>query len=192
MAKRKQKRCDWADSHPLLSSYHDEEWGVPIHDDRHLFEKLILDGMQAGLSWLTILKKRENFREAFDAFNPEKMARYTAKKQARLMQNEGIIRNRLKIESATSNARAYLELMEKDDGFAPYIWSFVSGEPIVNRHKRMKDLPAITPEATEMSKALKKRGFRFVGPTICYAFMQAAGLVNDHLITCFRYKKVRS
>ena len=190
MAKAKKIRCNWAESHPLLIEYHDAEWGVPIHDDRMLFEKLILDGMQAGLSWLTILKKRDNFREAFDEFDPEKMARYTKKKQNALMKNEGIIRNRLKIESATTNARAYLELMEKDDGFAPYLWSFVGGAPIVNKWKTMKQLPAETPVAKEMSKALKKRGFRFVGPTICYAFMQAAGLVNDHLVSCFRYKNV--
>ena len=186
-------RCPWPGQDPFYVAYHDDEWGVPERDDRALYEKLMLDGFQAGLSWITILRKRENFRRAFDGFQPEKIARYTPKKIERLMGDEGIVRNRAKIEGVAAGARMYLELME-GPGFSKHLWSFVDGKPIIN-HLRLKDrAPAETDISRAMSKDLKKRGFKFVGPTIVYAFMQAVGMVNDHAVTCFRhpdYKKRR-
>ena len=185
------QRCPWANSDPLLRVYHDTEWGTPLFDDQKLFEFLILDGMQAGLNWLIILKKRDNFRKAFNDFDPQKMARYNRAKIERLLRNEGIIRNRLKIEGAIGNARAYLAVVQESGSFSDYLWEFVGGKPICNAWKTLRQIPAQTGEAVAMSKDLKKRGFRFVGPTICYAFMQAAGMVNDHLVSCLRYKEVR-
>jgi len=182
-------RCGWARSEPNIS-YHDAEWGVPLHDDRGLFEFLILEGAQAGLSWETILKKRDNYREAFDGFDAGRVARYTPKKVERLMANPGIVRNRLKIESAISNARAFLDVQKEAGSFDAYIWGFVGGKPRVNTVRGMGDVPASTSESDAMSKDLKKRGFRFVGTTICYAFMQATGMVNDHALDCFRYREV--
>jgi DNA-3-methyladenine glycosylase I len=179
-------RCSWATSDPLYVRYHDEEWGVPVHDDRHLFEMLILEGAQAGLSWITILRKREAYRRAFAGFDPAKVARFDARKVASLMKDEGIVRNRLKIESTVSNARAYLDLVNDEGSFDGYLWSFVGGEPIRRHPASRTDVPATSPESDAMSKALKKRGFRFVGSTICYAFMQACGLVDDHVRACFR------
>jgi len=182
-------RCGWARGEPNVS-YHDTEWGVPLHDDRGLFEFLVLEGAQAGLSWETILKKRDNYREAFDGFDAEQVARYTPKKVERLMANAGIVRNRLKIESAISNARAFLDVQKEAGSFDAYIWGFVGGKPRVNTVRGMGDVPASTPQSDAMSKDLKKRGFRFVGSTICYAFMQATGMVNDHAVDCFRYREV--
>jgi len=184
-------RCGWARSEPNIS-YHDAEWGVPLHDDRGLFEFLILEGAQAGLSWETILKKRDNYREAFDGFDAGRVARYTPKKVERLMANPGIVRNRLKIESAISNARAFLDVQKEAGSFDAYIWGFVGGKPRVNTVRGMGDVPASTSQSDAMSKDLKKRGFRFVGSTICYAFMQATGMVNDHAVDCFRYREVGS
>jgi DNA-3-methyladenine glycosylase I len=185
------KRCPWPGTDPLYIAYHDEEWGVPERDDRALYEKLILDGFQAGLSWIAILRKRENFRRAFDGFEPAKIARYTEKKVANLMQNEGIIRNRAKIEGAVISARAWLELQQKGPGFAALLWSFVEGKPIVNRYRTMHEVPAETPLSRAISKELKARGFKFCGPTIVYAFMQAIGMVNDHLVSCYRHREIR-
>jgi DNA-3-methyladenine glycosylase I len=182
-------RCGWARTE-LSIPYHDTEWGVPLHDERGLFEFLILEGAQAGLSWETILKKRDAYRTAFDAFDPERVARYNAKKVERLMSDPGIVRNRLKIESAVTNARAFLDVQEEAGSFDAYIWRFVDGKPRVNKFRALGDLPASTPQSDAMSKDLKKRGFRFVGTTICYAFMQATGMVNDHAVTCFRYHEV--
>ena len=182
-------RCGWARGEPNVS-YHDTEWGVPLHDDRGLFEFLVLEGAQAGLSWETILKKRDNYREAFDGFDAERVARYTPKKVERLMANAGIVRNRLKIESAISNARAFLDVQKEAGSFDAYIWGFVGGKPRVNTVRGMGDVPASTPQSDAMSKDLKTRGFRFVGTTICYAFMQATGMVNDHAVDCFRYREV--
>jgi DNA-3-methyladenine glycosylase I len=179
-------RCSWCGTDPFYCAYHDEEWGVPEWDSRALFEKLMLDGFQAGLSWITILRKREAFREAFDGFDPEKMARYTPKKLEKLMQNEGIVRNRAKIVSSVSNAKAYLAIPD----FSGYLWNFVDGAPIQTRFKTIGHVPAATPIAEAMSKDLRKRGFNFCGPTIVYAFMQACGLVNDHLIGCHRHEDV--
>ena len=184
-------RCGWARAEPNVS-YHDTEWGVPLHDDRGLFEFLVLEGAQAGLSWETILKKRDNYREAFDGFDAERVARYTPKQVERLMGNPGIVRNRLKIESAISNARAFLDVREEAGSFDAYVWGFVGGKPRVNTVRGMGDVPASTPQSDAMSKDLKKRGFRFVGTTICYAFMQATGMVNDHAVDCFRYREVGS
>lgn len=181
------KRCPWPGTDPLYVTYHDEEWGVPERDDYALYEKLVLDGFQAGLSWITILRKREAFRRAFDGFAPEKIARYSNKKVEALMQDEGIVRNRAKIEGAIASARAWLEIMENGAGFAPYLWDFVGGKPIINRHKRMADIPAETELSRAISKDLKARGFKFCGPTIIYAFMQATGMVNDHLTGCPRH-----
>ena len=181
------KRCPWPGTDPLYVAYHDEEWGVPERDDRGLYEKLVLDGFQAGLSWITILRKREAFRRAFDDFAPEKIARYSTKKVEALMQDAGIVRNRMKIEGAIASARAWLEIMEQDAGFGPYLWDFIGGKPIVNRHKRMADIPAETELSRALSKDLKARGFKFCGPTIIYAFMQATGMVNDHLTGCVRH-----
>lgn len=179
-------RCGWCGTDPLYVAYHDTEWGVPEYDSQALFEKLLLDGFQAGLSWITILRKRDNFRAAFDGFDPAKMARYTAKKQDRLMQDSGIVRNRLKIEASVSNAQAYLAIPD----FSAYLWDFLDGQVITNHRRSMKDVPAKTPLAEKISKDLQKKGFRFVGPTIVYAFMQACGLVNDHLVTCHRHHAV--
>jgi DNA-3-methyladenine glycosylase I len=180
------KRCAWCTSDPLYIRYHDEEWGVPVHDDRKLFEMLILEGAQAGLSWLTILKRREGYREAFDRFDAEKIARYNKRKTAALLKNPGIIRNRLKIAATVDNARAFLAVQKEHGSFDGYIWSFIGGKPKRYRRKPDEPLPAQSPEAEAMSRDLKKRGFRFVGPTICYAFMQAVGMVNDHAADCFR------
>ncbi len=184
------KRCDWATDDPLYVAYHDEEWGVPIRDDRRLFEFLVLEGAQAGLAWITILRKRENYRKAYDDFDPEKIARWRAAKIERLLKDAGIVRNRLKVEGAKKNARAFLALVEETGSFSDWLWSFVDGETKVNRFRSMKEIPAITDEATALSKALKKRGFTFVGPTICYAFMQAVGMVNDHVVGCPRWKEL--
>ena len=180
-------RCEWAGSEPMYVAYHDEEWGVPVHDDVKLFEFLILEGMQAGLSWSTILRKRDNFRQAFDDFDPEVVACYDQGKIKELMGNAGIIRNLRKIESAISNAQAFLVVQKEFSSFDAYIWQFVGGKPKVNAWRSMHEIPAQTVEAVTMSKDLVKRGFRFVGPTICYAHMQATGMVNDHTIDCFRY-----
>jgi len=181
------ERCSWPGSEPLMIEYHDTEWGVPLHDDRKHFEFLVLDAAQAGLSWRTVLLKRENYRKAFDDFDPEKIARYSAKRVAKLLANPGIIRNRLKVQSAVTNARQFLAVQEEFGSFDRFIWGFVEGSPRINRFDKPSEIPAKSPESDAMSKELKKRGFAFVGSTICYAYMQAAGLVNDHLVTCFRY-----
>jgi DNA-3-methyladenine glycosylase I len=181
-------RCAWAGAEPNLS-YHDKEWGVPVHDDRLLFEFLILEGAQAGLSWETILKKREAYREAFDNFDPARVARYTPARVEKLMKNAGIVRNRLKIGSTIDNAKAFLRVQKEFGSFDVYVWSFVGGKPRSNARKTMKDVPASTPESDALSKDLKRRGFRFVGTTICYAFMQAVGMVDDHLVGCFRKRE---
>lgn len=180
-------RCAWGTGDPLMAAYHDREWGVPLHDDQALFELLTLEGMQAGLSWQTILNKREAFRVTFDSFQPERVAKYGEAKVAELLANPGIVRNRLKVNAAVTNARAFLAVQKEHGGFGGYIWGFVGGRPKVNAWRAMTDVPAKTPEAEAMSKDLLKRGFRFVGPTICYAFMQSAGLVNDHTVDCIRY-----
>src|SRR5581483_3784149 len=181
-------RCGWANG-DLNAAYHDTEWGVPVHDDRLLFEFLILEGAQAGLSWITILKKRDNYRQAFDNFHPDKVARYDSQRIKKLMVNPGIVRNRLKIESAVRNARAFLAVQKEFGSFDAYIWSFVNGHPIRNQRKRLQDIPARTELSDAISRDLSKRGFRFVGSTICYAFMQAIGIVNDHTVGCFLYGK---
>jgi len=180
-------RCPWAGQDALYVAYHDEEWGVPEWDDRALFEKLVLDGFQAGLSWITILRKRENFRKAFDDFQPEKIARYTPKKVERLMQDAGIVRNRAKIEGAVLCARGYLDIMDKGPGFSALLWGFLDGRPKNNNFRSKKQVPAETDISRKMSKELVGRGFKFVGPTIVYAFMQAVGMVNDHLVSCHRH-----
>jgi DNA-3-methyladenine glycosylase I len=180
-------RCEWAGSDPLMVAYHDEEWGVPTRDERELFELLTLEGAQAGLSWSTILRKREGYRAAFEGFDPERVARYGQRGVERLLADPGIVRNRLKVESTIANARAVLDL---DGGFDELLWSFVGGTPKVTRRRTLGEVPAETAESKAMSKDLKRRGFRFVGPTVCYAFMQAAGLVNDHTIDCFRYAEL--
>ncbi|WP_432662874.1 DNA-3-methyladenine glycosylase I [Wukongibacter baidiensis] len=185
-----EKRCGWAGNDSLYIEYHDKEWGVPVHDDRRHFEFMILESAQAGLSWITILRRRENYREAFDNFDPIKVAKYDEKKIEELMTNEGIIRNRRKIEAAVANAKAFLKVQEEFGSFNKYIWQFVGGETIKNSWNSLDEVPAKTPESEDFSKDLKKRGFKFVGPTICYSHMQAAGLVNDHLVDCFRYDEV--
>lgn len=190
MTGRAVKRCVWAGGSELEQAYHDAEWGVPLHDDRRLFEFLILEGAQAGLSWATILRKRENYRRAFAEFDPTKVARFSDARQQKLMQDPGIVRNRLKIAAAVLNARAFLQVQKAFGSFDGFIWGFVGGKPIVNRRRRHRDIPAVTEEAEAMSKELKRRGFKFVGPTICYAFMQAVGMVNDHTVDCFRYKSL--
>jgi DNA-3-methyladenine glycosylase I len=182
-------RCGWA-TNDLSIQYHDREWGVPVHEDRVLFEFLILEGAQAGLSWDTILRKRENYRAAFDQFDAQKIARYDRRKLQRLLRDDGIVRNRLKIAASVQNARAFLEVQKEFGSFDRYIWQFVDGSPRRNQVRSMKDVPARTVESDAMSKDLKKRGFKFVGSTICYAFMQATGMVNDHLVDCFRYQQV--
>jgi len=183
-------RCSWPGQDPLYVAYHDTEWGVPEYDDRALYEKLVLDGFQAGLSWITILRKRENFRRAFDGFVPEKIARYTPKKVERLMQDAGIVRNRQKIEGTVASARAYLDIMEKGPGFSALLWDFVGGRPKINNFRSIKQVPAETPVSRAMSKELASRGFKFCGPTIVYAFMQATGMVNDHLVDCHRHREL--
>ena len=185
-------RCGWAAGGPLEIEYHDREWGVPSRDDRHLFEMLILEGAQAGLSWSTILRKRENYRKAFAGFDPARVARFDARRRAALMRDPGIVRNRLKIEATVANARQVLAVQEEFGSLAAYLWQFVGGRPIRNAWNRMGQVPAETDESRAMSRALAQRGFRFVGPTICYAFMQATGMVNDHITTCFRYSRRRS
>ena len=181
------KRCDWPGENKLMIEYHDTEWGVTLHDDRKLFEFLLLDNAQAGLSWQTILNKRENYRKAFDNFDPAKIARYNKRKITSLLNNPGIVRNRLKVQSAVTNALAFLDIQAEFGSFDTYIWQFVNGKPTLNHWKNLNDIPATSPESDAMSKALKQRGFKFVGSTICYAFMQSAGLVNDHLTCCFRH-----
>lgn len=188
--KSEKTRCGWAGTDPLYIAYHDREWGVPVHDERHLFEMLILEGAQAGLSWITVLKKRENYKRAFDNFDPAKVSRYDARKIRELLQDQGIIRNRLKIGATVSNAKAFLDVQREFGSFDTYIWQFVGHKPVTNKRKTMKDIPATTLQSDAMSKDLKKRGFRFVGSTICYAFMQAVGMVNDHTTGCFRHKEV--
>ena len=186
-------RCPWpGKDDAIYISYHDNEWGVPEYDDRALYEKLVLDGFQAGLSWITILRKRDNFRRAFDDFQPEKIARYDARKKAKLMQDAGIVRNRLKIDGAVLSARAYLEVMEKGPGFATLLWNFLDGKPKLNKFRSTKQVPAETALSRAMSKELSARGFKFVGPTIVYAFMQAVGMVNDHLVKCHRHDACRN
>ena len=195
MAVSSKKRCGWTVANwkkidPLMVAYHDTEWGVPLHDDRKLFEFLVLEGAQAGLSWMTVLKKRENYRKAFEGFDPQKVARYNKAKIRKLLGDAGIIRNRLKIESAVTNAKAYLKVQEEFGSFAAYSWRFVDGEPIINRWKTLKQMPATSFISEAFSKDLKRRGFRFVGPTIIYAHMQAVGMVNDHTTDCFRYREL--
>ncbi len=184
-------RCQWPGTDPLYVQYHDEEWGVPVYDDQTLLAKLILDGAQAGLSWIMILRKRENYWQAFDQFDPEKMARYDEAKIAELLQNPGIVRNRLKVQAAVKNAQGYLAIQEQHGSFSDFLWQFVGGRPIQNSWRSMSELPAETAESQAMSKALKKYGFSFVGPTIVYAFMQAVGMANDHVVDCFRYEQVK-
>ncbi len=191
MATKPKHRCAWCGDDPLYVEYHDKEWGVPVHDDRLLFEFLILEGAQAGLSWITILRKREGYRKAFANFDAQKVARFTEAKQEKLLLNPAIVRNRLKVKSAVTNAQAFLEVQEEFGSFDKYIWRFVDGKPIVNRFKGMKDVPAKTDLSDAMSKDLKKRGFKFVGSTICYAHMQATGMVNDHTVDCFRYAQLK-
>ena len=183
-------RCTWAGTDPIYIKYHDTEWGVPLHDDRKLFESLVLDGFQAGLSWITILKKRPNYRKAFDHFDPEKIAVYSSRKLKALLSDKGIVKNKLKIEAAVQNARAFLVVKKEFGSFNDYIWQFTGGKTIKNTRKKMAEIPAQTSVSEAMSKDLKKRGFKFVGPKICYAFMQAAGMVNDHVVDCFRYHQV--
>ena len=185
------KRCEWSGSDPLYITYHDDEWGVPVHNDRDLFEFLILEGAQAGLSWLTILKKRDNYRRAFDGFDIDRIANYEETDLKRLLADAGIVRNRLKIESAIKNARGVLDIQEEYGSLDSYLWRYLDGSPKQNALKSMADLPAKTDLSETMSKDLKKRGFNFVGPTICYAFMQAVGMVNDHTTNCYRYKEIK-
>ncbi len=185
------KKCEWAGSDPLYVEYHDEEWGVPEHDDRNLFELLILEGAQAGLSWWTVLKKRMNYKKAFDNFNAKKIAQYDKNKIKELLHNEGIIRNRLKVEATVQNAKAFLDVQKEFGSFDTYLWGFVNGKPIKNAWRKMQDIPPKTDISDAMSKDLKKRGFKFAGSTICYAFMQAAGMVNDHVVSCFRHNEVQ-
>jgi len=190
MTNNQNKTCSWPGNSPLMNKYHDEEWGVPVHDDRKLFEFIVLDGFQAGLSWSTILNKRENFRKAFDNFDAEVIANYDEVKIESLLQDAGIIRNKLKIRATVSNAKYFLEAQKEFGTFGKYIWQFTGGKTIVNKCRKLEDIPVSTKESDAMSKDLKKRGFKFVGTTICYAFMQAAGMVNDHMVDCFRYKEV--
>lgn len=188
--KKNLKRCPWPGNNPRMIKYHDEEWGVPEINDRKLFEFLILEGAQAGLSWNTVLNKRENYRKAFDQFDPGKVARYKSKKIKSLLANAGIIRNRLKIAASVNNAQRFLEVREEFGSFAKYMWRFVDGKPVINKFRRLSQLPATTRESDAMSKDLKSRGFKFVGSTICYAHMQAVGMVNDHLVDCYRYREI--
>jgi len=188
--KKKQKRCDWSGSNPLMMTYHDQEWGVPVHDDCKLFEFLILEGAQAGLTWQTVLNKREKYRKAFNEFDTKKIAQYRAKDVKRLLADTGIIRNRLKVAATIQNAKKFLEIQKEFGSFEKYIWQFVSDKPINHKIKTMKNIPASTKESDILSKDLLKKGFKFVGHTICYAFMQAVGMVNDHEVKCFRYKEI--
>ncbi len=190
MTEKEPIRCSWAGGSPLMLEYHDTEWGVPAHDDRALFEFLILEGAQAGLSWETILKKRENYRRAFDGFDAERIARYGERDVERLLADSGIVRNRLKIAATLTNAQRFLEVQEEFGSFQEYIWRFVGGKPIKNSFRALSEMPAKTEESEAMSKELRRRGFKFVGSTICYAFMQAVGMVNDHTVGCFRYDEV--
>ena len=185
-------RCGWCGTDPLYVRYHDREWGRPVRDDRRLFEFLLLEGAQAGLSWITVLRKREAYRQAFHGFDPARIARYTGRDVRRLMANAGIVRNRAKIHAAIGNARAYLRLQKEFASASRYLWSFVGGSPVVHRYRHLRELPPFSPEAERMSKDLRARGFRFVGPTICYAFMQATGMVNDHLVGCYRHPSPRN
>jgi DNA-3-methyladenine glycosylase I len=189
--KMNKSRCAWAGSDALYQSYHDTEWGVPLHDDQRLFEFLILEGAQAGLSWITILRKRENYRASFDGFDAARIAGYGANKIESLLQNEGIVRNRLKVEAAVINAQRFMEVQDEFGNFAAFIWQFVEGKPKQNAWRSLADIPASTPKSDAMSKELKRRGFKFVGSTICYAFMQATGMVNDHTTDCFRHKELQ-
>ncbi len=184
------QRCGWSSTDPLYVTYHDTEWGLPLHDDRKLFEFLVLEGAQAGLSWLTVLKKRKNYRKAFDNFNPIKIAAYGEQKIKELLEDAGIIRNELKINAAVQNAKSFIAAADEFGSFDAYIWRFTEGKPIINHRKKLSDIPAKTKESDSMSKDLKQRGFKFVGSTICYAFMQATGMVNDHVVGCFRYKEL--
>ncbi|MCL4125089.1 UNVERIFIED_CONTAM: hypothetical protein GTU68_028234 [Idotea baltica] len=191
MSKKELIRCTWCGDTELYQAYHDEEWGVPVYDDRTLFEMLNLEGAQAGLSWITVLKKRETYRQAFDQFDPYKIAQYDEVKRQELLQNVGIIRNKLKVNAFIVNAQLFIQMQESEGpSFSEFLWSFVEGSPIINHFKTLKEVPSSTPESEAMSKALKKIGFKFVGSTICYAFMQATGMVNDHTTDCFRYSKV--
>lgn len=190
MSEKDLLRCEWAGVEPIYIAYHDDEWGVPVHEERKLFEMLILEGAQAGLSWSTILNKRENYRSAFDNFDPEIVAGYDDSKVDVLLADPGIVRNRLKVKSAIHNAQSFMEVQTEFGSFEAYIWGFVNGKPIINAWKNLSELPAKTPESEAMSKDLKKRGFNFVGPTICYAFMQSIGMVNDHVVNCFRYAEL--
>jgi DNA-3-methyladenine glycosylase I len=190
MGKREINRCGWCGSDPLYIRYHDEEWGVPVHEDRKLFEMLVLEGMQAGLSWLTVLRKREEFRKALDDFEPRRIAAYDEEKIRSLLRNPGIIRNRLKIKAAVANAAAFLNVQQEFGSFDSFIWSLVGRKPRQNHFRGLNEVPAKTPESDALSLELKKRGFRFVGSTICYAYMQAIGLVNDHILGCFRYQQI--
>ena len=187
-----QQRCAWPGNDPLYCAYHDEEWGVPLHDERALFEFLLLEGAQAGLSWITILRKRENYRAAFDNFDPERVARYDTNKIESLLQNAGIVRNRLKLQSAVTNAQKFLAVQDEFGSFDAFIWRFVDGKPKQNCWRKHSEIPASTPESDAMSKELKRRGFKFVGSTICYAHMQATGMVNDHTVDCFRYQELKN
>ncbi len=190
MTSNKQKRCSWCGTDPVYVRYHDKEWGVPVYSERKLFEMLILEGAQAGLSWITVLKKRPHYRKVFDRFNPEVIALYNRKKIQQLLNDPGIIRNRLKVEGTVKNAQAYLRLRESEGKLADLLWQFVDGEPVINRWRTLKQVPAKTIESDAMSKELKKRGFTFVGSTICYALMQSVGMVNDHTTDCFRYSEL--
>jgi DNA-3-methyladenine glycosylase I len=192
MATKIELRCDWAGPDPLMRAYHDQEWGVPLHDDRGLFEFLVLEGAQAGLSWQTILNKREGYRKAFAQFDPARVARFDRRRVEALLANPAIVRNRLKVESAISNARAVLPIQEEFGSLDRFLWSFAGRAPKNDARRRQRDVPASTPESDALSKALKQRGFRFVGTTICYAFMQATGMVNDHLVSCYRHKQIKS
>lgn len=185
------RRCEWAGTEPIYIEYHDKEWGIPVHDDKKLFEMLILEGMQAGLSWITILKKRESFRKAFDGFDPNKIALYKAEKVEELMENKGIIRNRRKIEATIQNARLFLEIQEQYGSFDKFIWSYIDNTPIINKVENIKELPTTIPLSDKISKDLKKMGFKFVGSTIIYSFMQAIGMVDDHMVWCFCHTKNR-
>lgn len=182
-------RCPWSGTDPLYRDYHDREWGIPLYDNQRLFEFLLLEGAQAGLAWITVLRKRPAYRQAFDQFNPYRIARYSPARKAKLLQNPGLIRNRLKIDSAVRNAQAYVAMARAGEDLSAFLWSFVGGEPRINQWRNLAEIPASTPESEAMSRALKKRGFNFVGPTICYAFMQATGMVNDHLVDCYRHRE---
>ena len=186
------KRCEWPNDDEIYLEYHDTEWGVPLYDDHDLFEMLILEGSQAGLSWLIILKRRHTYRKAYDDFDPRKMAQWTDSKMRQLLKDPGIIRNKLKVAAARQNAQIYLQIIKDYGSFKDYIWSFVGGKPITNSWKTMADIPATTKESDAMSKSLKKKGFKFVGSTICYAFMEAVGMVNDHINTCYRYREIKN